>query len=354
MSVGLDQFNSAIGADKDPFEDQSDNRSSSLSELGDGPDEQDEPTPQAHSSAVFDDNDSEAETERLENTPRKLLRMATETTMASDNIVERTPSKLANALLLDRDESGPPSPLAMVVYTAAGEIADRDTDMNSVSQHLSAAAGSEAGSLADSSGRKRKRSSPDAGSVDELRLEEPARKRSGTTRSETLNSNQMSMVDAAEQADMDEDGDINDEPASRPTEQELDFEETAMEAAEEVVNDITVAATLTKSKRGKRKGKKVEESNDTNSDLVASAEGPESGEMAEGENDDEYGNALDEERKCMKLCNIGQLRLGIIGFATNPFLLQWPRKRLQSSRCRRLRRSSRSLEKSRPASYLSV
>jgi len=67
---------------------------------------------------------------------RKLLRTATETTMASDNIVERTPSKLANALLLDRDKSGPPSPLAMVVNTAAGEIADRDTDMNSVSQHL--------------------------------------------------------------------------------------------------------------------------------------------------------------------------------------------------------------------------
>ncbi|OCK77611.1 hypothetical protein K432DRAFT_303785 [Lepidopterella palustris CBS 459.81] len=282
-------------ASKNASEDQSDNRSSSLSELGDGLDEHDEPTPQAHTSLLLEENDSEAETERLENTPRKLLRTTTNTTMASDNLVEKTPSKLGNVFLLDTEESSPPTPLGIALDPTTGDIADRDTDMNSVSQQLSVVAGSDEGSLADIAGRKRKRSSSDSSSADDLRSEEPARKRSSTAKSDAIMDNHVEMVDVSEQADLDQGADIVEGPITRSAEQELDIEETVADAAEEAVDELAAAAKLSKPRKGKRKGKKADDSGDNNSEPIANNEGFEGAEPAEVEHDEEDGPALDEE-----------------------------------------------------------
>lgn len=101
------------GADGAEAVEDQDDRSSSLSEPED---EQDEDEPQSGLTSVpFGtsepsaqkslDVDSEAETERLEETPQKLRRHA--------DSVGRTPSKLSQAAALEDELSEPPSPLPL-------------------------------------------------------------------------------------------------------------------------------------------------------------------------------------------------------------------------------------------------
>ncbi|KAF2498705.1 hypothetical protein BU16DRAFT_524788 [Lophium mytilinum] len=291
LPVGLVQINGDAASGEDHFDDQSDNRSSSLSELADGLDDQDEPTPIADPASLYEENDSEAETERLERTPRKLVRTGTNTTIASETIVERTPSKLSNALLLDQDESGPPSPLAIVEDGIAKDIADGETDMNSVSLKLAEVVGSSTDSLADMAGKKRKRASDDS-SDDELEAEEPARKRSDNGREDPLNAEQASNADHSDQADLEEEGDTPEEPAVPTAAQQLDIEETIADVAEEAVNELAAVAKLPKTRKGgKRKGRKP--ANDSAEELATNAE--DGAEHVEGEHDEDDGGVMDEE-----------------------------------------------------------
>lgn len=278
-------------------ENQSDNRSSSLSELGDGLDDQDEPTPRAHTVTEAAENDSEAETERLDNTPRKLLRTSTNVSMLSETIGERTPSKLSNTILSHQDGSGPPSPLAMVEHTVLGNV-DADMDINSVSIMV----GSENESITATSPRKRKRSSPDGMSADELESDEPARKRSDTGKSDTISADQDHTTNHQEQADLEdeEEDDSNEKLIPRSAEEELDIEETAADVAEEAVGELAEVAKIPpKPRKSKRKGKKSDESTEGYNGQIANDEGMEV-DANEGDNDDDEGSAHDEEGKSYK------------------------------------------------------
>jgi hypothetical protein len=289
--VGLDQINGDAASHRYHYDNQSDNRSSSLSELVDGLDDQDQPTPLADIASVDEENDSEAETERLERTPRKLVRTATNTTIASESIVERTPSKLSHALLFDQEDTGPPSPLAMVEDIIAKDVAEGNTDMDSVSLKLAAVASSTE-SLLDIAGKKRKRASEES-SEDELEAEEPARKRSDNGKDNSLNTEEVSNIDPSEQADLEEEEEDHlEEPAAPKAEQQLDLEETIVNVAEEAVNEMAAVARLPKTRKGRRKGRKP---NDSAEEVAAHPE--EGGEHAEGDHDEEDGGAMDEERK---------------------------------------------------------
>ena len=129
-----------------------DDRSSSLSELGDASDDQSESTPRPAATLDVGDNDSEAETERLENTPQKPTRTVTDGSLATEIPCQKSPSKLAHSRTIDENE------------TAQFDVADdtrlgKPVDGNAALHALSLAASSEAASFTEGVGKKRKRSS---------------------------------------------------------------------------------------------------------------------------------------------------------------------------------------------------
>ena len=144
------------------FDDAADNGSSSLSELGDASDDQSEPTPRQTPAAEMDEDDSEAETERLDTTPRKLTRTVPETSLLSEPAYTRTPSKLAHSKTIEDNESAPPTPSAGTDEAPIDAAATADNPLHS----LSLIATTEAASL-EHAGKKRKRTSAERSPVGE-------------------------------------------------------------------------------------------------------------------------------------------------------------------------------------------
>lgn len=268
------------------FDDHLDNGSSSLSELGDGSDVHSEPTPRASTAADLVDMDSEAETERLEATPRKLTRTATETSLASEQMYGRTPSKLIHSRTVDDDESVPASPDTPTLRVSAAISGNAGLDA------LSFLAASEAASL-EIAGKKRKRSSADSSSVDEL-VDEPARKRSATLNDAALNGRQEELIDNAEQIDVEEELDHAEERISALAQEEAELEERQADVAAETVNELATVAKLTKPRKGGRRGKRKLDESGGIGEAIATTEVQE----GEGEdNEEEDSSALDEEGK---------------------------------------------------------
>jgi hypothetical protein len=318
----------AIDTAENGFDDHPDNGSSSLSELGDASDEQSEQlTPRAPSVADTNEVDSEAETERLENTPRKLTRTGTDTSMASEHLYERTPSKLIQSTTVDEDDSTPASPTTpsvRAVDTSSGNAA-LDT--------LSFLAASEAASL-EIAGKKRKRSSAEGSSAEEP-ADEPARKRSSTARDPALNGNDTAMVDSSEQIDVDGELDQAEERIEELAQEGVELEQRQAEVASETVNELATVAKLTKPRKGGRRGKrKLEDSGGT--EAVASVEAQEA--EGEEENDEEDSAARDEEGKF----HLDQIKIGILTSRLQPL-----RRRTQSRSLQRLNESSKSSERSK-------
>ncbi|KAF2253007.1 hypothetical protein BU26DRAFT_515387 [Trematosphaeria pertusa] len=276
---------------KDGFDDHADNRSSSLSELGDASDEHSEPTPRPSTAVDLNENenDSEAETERLENTPRKLTRTATETSLASEQLYQRTPSKLAQSRTIDQEESAPPTP--SITAEDAATIPDA-ADGTTALQALSIAATTEADNLAELAGRKRKRSSADNSSLEE-QADEPARKRSGTAKDSTLNCDREGVVDSSAQADAEEELEIAEERISQLAQEEVELEVRQAEIAVEAVNELTTVAKHAKPRKGGRRGKRKVEDMAHSAEALSSIEGHE-GE-GDGDNEEEDSGAVDEE-----------------------------------------------------------
>lgn len=268
--------------------DNHDDRSSSLSELGDASDDQSEPTPRPVAAPDVGDNDSEAETERLENTPRKLTRTATDTSLASDPVYQRSPSKLAHSKTVD--ENG---------ITQLNAVDDSRLDKSSLHGNaalhaLSLAASSEAASFVEGVGKKRKRPSVELNSPDE-QAEEPARKRSGSARDIAENEHPDDTMDSSEQADVEEELETAEERISQLAQEEIDLEERQADIASEAVNELSTVAKHTKPRKGGRRGKRKLEDVPHVNDALASIEGPE----GEGDGDDEEDDSgtVDEEGK---------------------------------------------------------
>ncbi|KAL6711810.1 hypothetical protein ACN47E_002853 [Coniothyrium glycines] len=273
-------------------DDVADNRSSSLSELGDASDDQSDSTPRLTIAADIDEDDSEAETERLENTPRKLARTATDTSILSDPIYTRTPSKLAQSRTVEQGNSAPPTPSIIADDATTTDIIDTNNPLHS----LSLIAASEAANL-EYTGRKRKRKSAEEALIDEQE-DEPARKRSGNLK--TLSDLAEAAADSADQVDADEELDIAEERLSQLAHEELDLEERQANIAAETVNELATVAKHTKTRKGGRRGKRKTE--DPTYGYNESIPGPDNQENeVEVEGDEENSAALDEEVARKKL-----------------------------------------------------
>jgi hypothetical protein len=279
-----------VDASPNGFDDVADNGSSSLSELGDASDDQSEqPTPRPTTAMDIDEEDSEAETERIEITPRKLARTATDTSLLSEPIYTRTPSKLAHSKSIEHEESAPPSPSAIADEPMLEETAAApENPLHS----LSLIAASEAASL-EHVGRKRKRTSAEGSPVDE-REDEPARKRSSPPKSSALDGLADAAADRQEQVDVDVELEIADERLSALAQEELELEERQANIAAQTVSEMATVAKHTKPRKGGRRGKrKMEDPSYAYADPFA---GPETHEgEAEGENEEEDSAVLDEE-----------------------------------------------------------
>lgn len=271
------------------YEDIADNGSSSLSELGDASDDQSEPTPRPTTALDMDDDDSEAETERLENTPRKLARTATDTSLASEALYTRTPSKLVHSRTVDQEESAPPTPSVITDDVTLDEAADAENPLHS----LSLIAASEAASL-EYVGKKRKRTSEVGSPVEEQEEDEPARKRSGTAKSPAPNGLLSSANDSGEQVDADEELEGAEERLSQLAHEEIDLEERQANIATEMVGELATVAKHAKPRKGGRRGKrKAEDSNDAFTEQFNGLDAQD-GE-GEDDHDEEVSAALDEE-----------------------------------------------------------
>lgn len=266
--------------------DNHDDRSSSLSELGDASDDQSEPTPRPLPAPDIGDNDSEAETERLENTPRKLTRTATDTSLASDPVYQRSPSKLAHSKMVDENGN--------THLNAADDarLGKSSIDGNAALHALSLAASSEAAGFSEGVGKKRKRPSAELDSPEE-QAEEPARKRSGAAKDLVQNEHPDDVVDSSEQADVEEELETAEERISQLAQEEIELEERQADIASETVNELAAVAKHTKPRKGGRRGKRKLEDVPHVNDALASIEGPE----GEGDGDDEEDDsgAVDEE-----------------------------------------------------------
>ncbi|KAF2682354.1 hypothetical protein K458DRAFT_419754 [Lentithecium fluviatile CBS 122367] len=270
------------------FDGMADDRSSSLSELGDASDDQSVPTPRPNNAIGLEDPDSEAETERLEHTPRKLTRTATETSLTSEHMYQRTPSKLVHSKTIDQEDSAPPTPSITTEDMTVGDTVDGNAALHA----LSLAASSEAASMVDMTGKKRKRPSAEDTSPEE-QAEEPVRKRSSTAKTTALNGDQNAMVDGSAQADAEDELENAEERISQLAQEEIELEERQADIAAEAVNEMATVAKHTKPRKGGRRGKrKVEDAAHLN-EALASIEGQE-GE-GEGDHEDDDSGALDEE-----------------------------------------------------------
>jgi hypothetical protein len=276
-----------VDAPTDGFDDMADNRSSSLSELGDASDDQSEATPRATPAADLDQDDSEAETERLETTPRKLTRTATDTSLLSEPLYTRTPSKLIQSRTIEQDTSSPPTPSVVGEDATIDDMAEADNPLHS----LSLIAASEAASL-ELAGKKRKRTSDRSSPIEDDHEDEPARKRSST--SKTINGQAEGFVDSSEQADIDEELENAEERLSQLAQEELDLEERQANIAAETVSELATVAKHAKPRKGGRRGKRKAE--DTTYAYTETFVGADTHEgEGEGEGDEEEGAALDEE-----------------------------------------------------------
>ncbi|KAF2831637.1 hypothetical protein CC86DRAFT_378434 [Ophiobolus disseminans] len=269
------------------FDDLADNGSSSLSELGDASDDQSEPTPRLATALDMDDEDSEAETERLENTPRKLGRTATDTSL-SEALYTRTPSKLMHSRTVEPEDLAPPTPSVVADDANLDETLEADNPLRS----LSLVAASEAATL-EYAGKKRKRTSAEGTPADEPTEDEPARKRSGTANIFAVNGSPTIVADRSEQVDVDEELEVAEDRLSQLAHEELDLEERQASIAAETVSELATVAKLTKPRKGGRRGKrKAEDSAYAFNDHLA-GEAPDA--EGEDEHDEEHSAALDEE-----------------------------------------------------------
>jgi len=265
-----------------------DNRSSSLSDIGDASDDPSDATP--HPTAAMDldaddaDNDSEAETERLDNTPRKFTRVGTETSLLSEPLYTRTPSKLAHTRTIHDDESPPPTPPTGADDAALVELVEQDNPLRS----LSLAAAAEAASLCV--GSKRKRPSTESSPVPD-QPDEPARKRTSAARSSALDD----LAEAA--ADRQEEQHVHDELDNA---EELDPDERQANIAAEAVQELATVAKHTKPRKGGRRGKrKIEDPNHSYNEALQAVEARNADGDADA--DEEHDTVFDDEVAKKKL-----------------------------------------------------
>lgn len=259
-------------------DDIADNRSSSLSEIGDATDGESQSTPRPAIGADIDEDDSEAETERLESTPRKPARTIEDASL-SEALYTRTPSKLAQSRTVEQDDSAPVTPSAILDDAPTAGDVDSDNPLHS----LSLIAASEAASL-EHAGKKRKRPSAEGSPIEDGDAE-PARKRSGPVK--TLDDLANAAAGSVDHVDADEELENAEERLSQLAHEEIDLEERQANIAAETVNELATVAKHTKPRKGGRRGKrKTEDTAYAYGDAFTGADGQDVDGEAEVEEED--------------------------------------------------------------------
>lgn len=291
--------------------DRIDNRSnadtSSLSELMDGSDDEseqasydEEPLPQSVASYHEDENDSEAETERLDATPRKDLALDKSRASEIAEAVARTPSKLAHTTLAEEADSLPTSPVSPAISDIVddddnADDGDAEGDGQSTSLQTSNATASESGSIKEGPGRKRKRSTPAMSVAEDLESEQPAKKRSSSSKG---SGSDIKIEEALAEHSV-ENHEMVDDDDPKPEEQDVadQMEETteAPDAADEVVEEAPASGRGRGGRRGKKKGRRVVETTDRASGTPLPADTVEDEDGAQGDLNEEETAAIEEE-----------------------------------------------------------
>lgn len=301
--------------------------SSSLSEIEDKDGEQDE-DPEASDglSDVSDgENDSEAETERLEESPNK-FRLHQDVVLSSqinNQTYERSPSKLNKQITTDDHEEdeeeeplsddeisvdeSPESPKSPALDEPEIEPPTAATSLQD-----SSGEGKTSLSVMDPDTKKRKRSIMAGGVVDED-IEEPLRKRTGSVLTPGDDYAIEDDINPEEEVDNSNpiSGDVSGDEVEPAHEEEVveDIEEPV--ADDEIVPTISDALLLSPKKRGRRKKKGQENGVDSHEDAEAGADGEAvlNGDLevrngdedhADNEGDDEAEAALKNEEELEK------------------------------------------------------
>lgn len=299
VPIDIDLVNGVTSGPKELLDEQSDSRSSSLSELGDGSVDAEEPQSRSHEIIGREDNDSEAETERLENTPAGIGRRTGNNAPLPDTTPVPSPTKRGIPSASEDDPSIADSPADMSDDQV--ENADTDDRPQPTSDHNST---ENVGKVADVAGRKRKRSSSDTSSTVEQEDEGPAKKKIESSRSD-IEEDGDKITDANTEGINE---DINEETIEDATLEQADEinedADAAGDAPEEAAEESTVQIRSSKSKKGKRKGKKVVDNVDKSNVARGSPDVNEAEEPVDGEGDEEDNAYVEEQSKTMAFPNI--------------------------------------------------
>ena len=261
--------------------DSGDDGSSSLSEPEESIEDRDEAALRTRASPDVEDNDSEAETERLEGSPPELSRTATDVTVGGEGDAGRSPSKLARATTAEHNnEAAAPAHSATV-----SELSDNDDDDALLPD---AKPDAEADREDSPNGeRKRKRSSSALSSIDdEMDIDQPARKRSNSSRHYDVNGDEAEAKDGGEHAAEDEE--------QPPKEADTHAEDEDMA---EPASEAPAVNKKSKSKKGQKKGKRTRANTDVEEAAATPVEAEEE-ETGDVEMDAEEAGVIEEERKC--------------------------------------------------------
>ncbi|KAJ9648368.1 hypothetical protein H2199_001222 [Coniosporium tulheliwenetii] len=287
----FDRSAGAIEAARTQLGDFNDSRSSSLSELGDGPSDGEDGIRANYTLTAAGEYDSEAETERLHDSPTKLP--APDATVEFGTVTGRTPSRLRREMVADRESSESVSPSTRIAQ--GGATMDELAGLSGLSALAAVATEPVIEQAGSYSPRKRKRLTPDASPISDEEVEEPARKRSASAR---INGGSAAL-DAAEKraADENDAGDMRALPNERG-EAMVDV----VEAAQEPDEDEPALLKSSKAKKGKRKGKKAKEP-DTMHRSIESVPPAATERQPDPEGDDEpvaVGEELNKKRNAME------------------------------------------------------
>ncbi|KAI9728266.1 MAG: hypothetical protein M1834_007759 [Cirrosporium novae-zelandiae] len=274
-----------------------DARSSSLSELGDDPENE---QPEFNDDILKnppEEPESEAETERLENSPQKLREHKNVILGSIPRIFGRSPSKLAQETKADVSKALETTSLLVDKISTNGDNIVTETQINDIPEVSIEGPGPEATeplSPTTLASKKRKRLSHDGRSVSaEFTVDEPARKRTGSVKSDAEEETHKEIQNGLA-ADIDHES--HTEPQESIPEYAIDkiIDGDNLDVARE--ESYTPSPTKShKAKKGKRKGRKpkeVEAIGNGDDEGVDSSEQPEAPDHITNLNGDE--DALDE------------------------------------------------------------
>lgn len=269
--------------------DAEDSRSSSLSDVDDAQDEQPMTSPDFSASKLDGEleDDSEAETERLE----ELTPKARRGTLSDGKFsTEKTSSALARELQIDSDIEEEPSPLSRAHDAVADEVLDPLDSLASL-----------ATSIVEQPPLKRKRSSSEGSELsDVMDMDEPARKRSHSQREVDEEEEELDEdADEAAEDAVDDDGAVDGAVDEEP---EAETDKVVAEADDDGVAPEDLPATRpAKGRKGKRKGKKIKEADveaePATDDALHALEG-EGAEPVEGEAEAEEEDTAAADEEC--------------------------------------------------------